>query len=124
MRVYLAGPINGCTDEECDGWRERCKRELPQIEWLDPTDHDYRGQEKGNEQNIVKDDKQMILRSHFVLANCWKPGWGTAMEIMFAHLLGIPVVSVSENPSPWIVVHSKASFPSIGAALGFIKEVY
>ena len=25
MKVYLGGPINGCTDEEASGWREAVK---------------------------------------------------------------------------------------------------
>lgn len=26
--VYLAGPINGCSDDECKDWRNYVKREL------------------------------------------------------------------------------------------------
>jgi len=29
MKVYLCGPINGCTDEECKNWRETVKAQLP-----------------------------------------------------------------------------------------------
>ena len=25
LKVYLAGPINGCTDEECKAWRAQAR---------------------------------------------------------------------------------------------------
>jgi nucleoside 2-deoxyribosyltransferase len=121
MKVYLAGPINGCTDEECDGWRGYCKARLPQVEWLDPTDHDFRGKESENAEEIVRLDKEMILSSDYVLANCWKPGWGTAMEIMYAFFHGKKVVAVSERPSPWVTTHCRRVYPSLDMALGFIE---
>ena len=45
MKVYLCGPIAGCTDEECMDWRENAKTILhnANISTLDPMRRDYRG---------------------------------------------------------------------------------
>lgn len=44
MKVYLAGPINGCTDAEAKNWREELKTHFPNA--IDPMKRDYRGVER------------------------------------------------------------------------------
>lgn len=117
MRVYLAGPINGCTDEEAHGWRDELKPLLEAAghEWVDPMRRDYRGREMepGIAKEIVEGDILDIIDCDAVLAMCPKPSVGTSMEIFFAHReLALPVVVVvpddGRDPSPWLVVHSTA----------------
>jgi hypothetical protein len=43
MKVYLCGPINGCTDSECIDWRAAAKKRLSDT--IDPMRRDYRGRE-------------------------------------------------------------------------------
>lgn len=43
MKVYLCGPINGCTDDQCKNWREAAKQVLSDT--VDPMRRDYRGRE-------------------------------------------------------------------------------
>jgi len=43
MKIYLAGGINGLSDQECREWREKAKGLLPGHAILDPMDRDYRG---------------------------------------------------------------------------------
>lgn len=144
--MYLAGPINGCTDEEAFGWRRDIKKELAQqqIEWIDPLDRDFRGKEVLNYMDIVENDLEAIRKSDIVLAYLWKenqPYFGTSMEIMYAHMIGVPVVSVmpfptltvkgdklkkelgGENPNfhPWIKYHSKSVVATLPDALDIIK---
>jgi nucleoside 2-deoxyribosyltransferase len=113
MRVYLGGPINGCTDEEANGWREQVKPILERhgIGWVDPMDRDYRGREMepGIAAEIVELDKQDIDSCDVLLMNCPKPSVGTSMEILYGWNRGKHVVSVippGSTPSPWLVYHS------------------
>ena len=41
IKVYLCGPINGCTDTEAKNWREAVKEHFPAS--VDPMKRDYRG---------------------------------------------------------------------------------
>lgn len=122
MRVYLGGAINGCTDDEASGWRESVKEVLSANghEWRDPMDRDYRGREMepGIAEAIVLGDKLDITECDVALMNCVKPSWGTAMEIMFANMAGVPVPVVAVLPegvipSPWLVYHADVRFGSI-----------
>lgn len=114
MKIYLGGPINGCTDEEASGWRDALK---PLIEargdvFIDPMRRDYRGREMepGIAEEIVRGDLDDIDSSDVLLMNCPKPSVGTSMEIFYGHSTGKPVVVVIPDdgraPSPWLVVHS------------------
>jgi hypothetical protein len=87
MIFYLGGPINGCTDEEANGWRSAVKPliEAAGHDWIDPMARDYRGREMepGIAAEIVENDKDDILRSDVLLMNCPKPSVGTSMEVLF-----------------------------------------
>lgn len=105
MKVYLAGAINGCTDEQAKGWREEIKRRLPNIEWLDPMDRDYRGQEDQNVEAIVLADIGDIVLADVVLVHAAFPSWGTAMETWEASGRGKTVivwVEPGRPVSPWL----------------------
>lgn len=118
-RVYLAGPINGCSDEEANDWRSDVKEALPGFEFVDPMDRDYRGREldDGVAAEIVDGDKADISTCGVVLAMCPRPSFGTAMEVLYAWERGKRVLVVSERPSPWLVHHAGAVFPTLTDAL-------
>jgi nucleoside 2-deoxyribosyltransferase len=125
--VYLAGPINGCNDDEAKSWRERVIElaGTEEFEFLDPMRRDYRGTEEGNEEAIVNGDLEDIVNCDVVLANCWKPSFGTAMEIYHSYLDGAPPIVISppnQKVSPWLVVHSSAIVNSIEDAVIVLKE--
>lgn len=113
MKVYLGGPINGCTDEEASGWREAVKKILDQkgYTYNDPMDRDYRGREleEGIAAKIVEGDKEDIAECDILLMNCPKPSWGTAMEIFWGWACGKNVLVVlpeGTKASPWIIYHT------------------
>lgn len=114
MRVYLGGPINGCTDEEAHGWRDELKPLLEEIghEWVDPMRRDYRGREMepGIAGEIVRGDLEDIDSCDALIMNCPKPSVGTSMETFYAHERGKFIVAVIPDddgqPSPWLVEHS------------------
>jgi nucleoside 2-deoxyribosyltransferase len=113
VKVYLGGPINGCTDEEANGWREAVKDVLAArgIEWCDPMDRDYRGRElePGIAAAIVDGDKEDIDDCDVLLMNGPKPSYGTAMEVLYGSLNGKRVLVVHPEgtvPSPWVIHHA------------------
>lgn len=121
MRVYLGGPINGCTDAEASGWREAVKAVLAEHghSWCDPMDRDYRGRElePGIAQKIVLGDMADITDCDVLLMNAPKPSYGTAMEIRYGRENGkrvIVVHPVGTVPSPWVIYHaSEIRFGSV-----------
>ena len=107
--VYLAGGINGLSDEEAKGWRNAAARELVSLyDILDPMVRDYRGVEAQNVEEIVTGDLLDISISDIVLVRAERPSWGTAMELVYAKEMGKYVIAfgAGERPSPWLVFHA------------------
>ena len=113
MITYLAGPINGCTDDEANNWRDLAKKRLGVENCLDPMRRDYRGIEDQSTEAIVHGDLEDIDSSDVMLANCWQVSWGTAMEIFYAAERGIRVFAVvpkTAKISPWLRYHAEIFF--------------
>lgn len=115
--VYLGGPINGCTDEEAHGWRERVKPLLEAKGYLviDPMVRDYRGREMedGIAEEIVENDKTDIRQSEYLLMSCPKPSVGTSMEVFYGRTLGRHIYCVLPEGavvSPWLQYHATKIF--------------
>lgn len=124
MRVYLCGPINGCTDAECMDWRAEVKRHFPDA--VDPMKRDYRGKEAESYREIVELDKRDVRSVDIVLVNYVKPSVGTAMEVFYAWTLGTPVILLCEqsaNLSPWLRYHSMSIVHSVADAVAKIREI-
>lgn len=122
--IYLCGPINGCTDEECKDWRSVVKAKW-EGRCLDPMRRDYRGRETESVNEIVTLDKVDIANSDALIVNYDKPSVGTAMEVYLAFTSGklIAVVARPETTiSPWLRYHSHTIVPSFDQALNFILE--
>lgn len=147
MKVYLAGPINNCTDEEAYGWRRDLKLQFRDtvIQPVDPLDRDFRGKEVMNYRDIVENDLEAIRKSDCVLAYLWKfdqPYFGTSMEIIYANLIGVPVVTVMPFPTtvkgdkllkelggknlnfhPWIQYYSKYVVRTMDEAIALLYKM-
>jgi nucleoside 2-deoxyribosyltransferase len=122
--LYLCGPINGCTDEECKDWREAAK-----AAWggptIDPMRRDYRGKEDESVNEIVELDKIDVMNSDALLVNYDRPSVGTSMEILYAFERGKLVVVVArqgERISPWLHYHSHKICHSFSDAFKFLAE--
>jgi hypothetical protein len=125
MLIYLAGAINGCTDEECKDWREYIKSQVGEENTLDPMRRDYRGRELDCVEEIVEGDKVDIDLSTHLLVHFDKPSVGTSMEILYAWERKIPVIVVTNKEvklSPWLIYHSDKVFNSFEEAIKFIRE--
>jgi nucleoside 2-deoxyribosyltransferase len=123
MYVYLAGPINGCTDDEALTWRDTVRYRV-NATCIDPMRRDYRGREDECVNDIVEMDKKDIDRADIVLANCWQVSWGTAMEILYAwehRKRVIAVVPDGVRVSPWLRYHAEV-MRSLDEALRILPE--
>lgn len=107
MKIYLAGPINGCTDAQANDWRTEAKKSLP--DHLDPMARDYRGKEAESVNEIVEGDKADIDSCDAVLVWFERPSVGTSMEVLYAWERKKPVVAVNKSGKPigpWLAYHS------------------
>jgi nucleoside 2-deoxyribosyltransferase len=132
MRVYLCGPMAGCTDEEAGAWRKAATLHLNGfgITTLDPMDRDYRYTNYGDNPEsvlpqLVEEDKIDIEMSDVVLVNYTKPSTGTAMEIIIAWQRAKRVIVV--NPlglqlSPWVHYHAHKVYGSMYEAYDHIVQ--
>jgi nucleoside 2-deoxyribosyltransferase len=122
--IYLAGPINGCTDEECSDWRKMFKQQFPNA--LDPMVRDYRGKEDECYREIVDLDKRDIHDCDAVVVNYVKPSVGTSMEVFLAWSIGKPVCVVARDDakiSPWLRYHSTTIVHSFDEAYEWLKRI-
>lgn len=125
MKVYLCGPINGCTDAECKDWRGAA-RDFFGDYCIDPMKRDYRGREAESYREIVDLDKRDVRMADVLLVNYVKPSVGTAMEVFYAWTLGKPVVlwcSPDAVISPWLRYHSTAIVHTLADAVTKIREI-
>lgn len=114
MKVYLAGPITGCDDDEANDWRTIVGACIGRAghQVLDPMDWaDMRGKElePGVPQRIVKLDKRAIRDADVMFVNALQGvSVGTTMEILYAYNCSVPVVLVTRQQplSPWYQYHA------------------
>lgn len=121
--VYLCGPINGCTDEECKDWRAAAKAALPKT--VDPMRRDYRGREDECVQEIVVSDKADIDGCRALLVNYDRPSVGTSMEVLYAWERGKKVVVVAKKGtklSPWLRYHATVIVDSFALAFKVLGD--
>jgi hypothetical protein len=107
MKIYLCGPIGGCTDEECKNWRDMVTEHG--YDTIDPMRRDYRGRKGDFSKEIVEGDKIDIFQSDVLLVNYNRPSVGTSMEILFAWEQNKTIILVSPPGivlSPWLKYHS------------------
>ena len=79
MKIYLAGPINGCSDDEATTWRDwfkngtrfpdvpGSKQHIQSAKYIDPMKRDYRGKELTDYREIVDLDKLDIQAADVVV---------------------------------------------------------
>lgn len=136
--VYLAGGINGLSDEDANDWRDKAKRLLPrEIGVLDPMSRDYRGVEDANVEAIVSGDLADIAKCDAVIAYCPRPSWGTAMEIHHVATEAkwgrdsnnyvkprrtVAIVPAGQSVSPWLRFHAEAVVETLEAAVELVTD--
>lgn len=123
--IYLCGPINGCTDEECKSWRSLVTSIWP-GRIIDPMRRDYRGREAESVTDIVELDKIDVCAAEALIVSYDKPSVGTSMEVLYAFERGklvIVVTSPGVNISPWLRYHSHRIVYSYLDAVACVSEL-
>jgi len=131
-KIYLAGPIDGCTLQETTQWRNAIHAELSmQFDILDPARKSFEDMVTdrmsclSHAGVVCEHDKSAIDNCDILLANCWKPSAGTSMEIMYAYERGRTVLSIvpkNAHLSPWVARHSQAIFLTTDEAINFLRN--
>jgi len=128
--IYLCGPIQNRSDEECVLWRSKATALLDPLPVLNPIRRNYRGREldDGIAAEVVEGDIDDISKAACLLVMFDRPSVGTAMEIRAAYMeYSIPVfvVDISDSPrSPWLIYHTTQFFGSLEDACAFISGIY
>jgi len=125
MKIYLCGPINGCTDDEAITWREWFKSQPSFFDFIDPMKRDYRGKEAQDYREIVELDKRDVREVDLLIVMYAQPSVGTSMEIFYAWTIGKPVIVINESNkpiSPWLRYHATAIVGTKELALAKAKE--
>ena len=124
MIVYLAGAIKGCSDTECNSWRDEAIDVLNRnnIGTLNPMDRDYRGIEDENVNEIVELDKKDINNSDILLVSYIKPSVGTSMEVLYGYEKNKYIITftIETKISPWLRYHSDKIYNSLTEGLNEI----
>jgi nucleoside 2-deoxyribosyltransferase len=120
--IYLCGPINGRSDDDCKTWRSAVSARF--ADTLDPMRRDYRGKEAESFREIVELDKIDVASCDVVLVYFDKPSVGTSMEMLYAWERGKRIVLVDRSAaplSPWLRYHSHAVFKSLDEAMEHLE---
>jgi nucleoside 2-deoxyribosyltransferase len=123
-RIYLAGPIRGCTDEQARGWREQVKQQLAGLyDFSDPMARDYRGREhEVDPAEIVEEDVAALATCTDVLVNCERASWGTAMELLYASGNRSYILAFGAGTlSPWVAYHASGVVPTLDDAIAYLR---
>ena len=128
MRVYLCGPMTGCSYADASEWRDEAKFWLRRhgITALDPMDRDYRDNPLSHLPALVEEDKIDIELSDVLLVNFSGKSVGTSMEVMYGWDHGKRVIIVSEDytEDPWLVYHSHNIYRTMQEAYDKIFRLF
>lgn len=114
MKVYLAGPITGCSYDGCTSWREHVKTTLSKdgIECFSPLrskiylreemeiEPSYDEYPLSTNRGITTRDRWDATRCDVLLVNvigATKVSVGTVLEMAWADLSRTPIVFVTDN---------------------------
>ena len=99
FKVYLAGPISGCNEDEAYAWRKAVKEQYGEyLEFSDPTDvirsdKDYQPGKATNPRTIVEADLFKVESADGLLVNMWCASIGSTCGLIHAKHAGKPVVA-------------------------------
>lgn len=122
-RIYLAGPISGCNEDQRTQWRREVRRGFgEEFDFVDPTDN-LIGREQ-SDYEVVAADAEAIRACDAVLANMWRESIGTAFGILHAHSAGRVVVVNDPNfvNNRMVTFYADAVERTLPASLNAIRK--
>jgi len=90
LRVYLAGPIRGCNDEQRTCWRNEIKQTLKK-------DFDFEDPAEWADDYVLSREISKLEACDILVANMWKESIGTTLGVIRARHQGKPVVLIDPN---------------------------
>lgn len=110
-KVYLAGGMSDLSVEEYTEWRENIislSKGRKDISFFNPPDYyNFESKNYKSEKEIMEFDLYNLRRSDLVIVNFNESNSiGTAMELMLAKELRIPVIGINEDDKqlhPWLL---------------------
>jgi hypothetical protein len=110
-KLYLAGGIWGIKDPF--GWRHDATEMLPEgWEAVDPLKLSGGIWKEGDDAvKLIDTDLTAIEESNALACRIDVASWGSAMELFYAHELGMPTIGLRLDkhhalaPGPWLRVH-------------------
>ena len=97
MKIYLAGPIELCSEDEILVWRNYVETKLNDYEIITPKYH------LGSAGEIFENTRTNVERCDVVFANLPKAinarraSYGTIFEVAYGHALGKKVMIISDD---------------------------
>lgn len=110
MKIYLAGPIEGCSFDEIKVWRDYVKHHLFDYDCIEPRDNLIDSKE------IFNSNKEDVQNADITFAflpkniNYKRASYGTIFEISYAYSIGKKVIIVSDDE----YVHNHPVMKEIG----------
>ena len=102
--VYLAGPIEGCNDDEINEWRDYAKHEfVDNIIGINPYRAESNSDSAESKKRVVMKNYMDVTACDLILAylpkqmNDRRPSYGTVCEIAWGYSLQKPIVIVSDD---------------------------
>lgn len=125
--VYLAGPIEGCTEEERNSWRNDIKNSLLLSDITSFSPDDAQIENRADEHEIFHKDLFQIRQCDIVLVNLEhmnKKSFGTPFEMGYAYAMNKLIVVVAREDQlyhPFVTMGS-VFFTDLAEAREFIKD--
>lgn len=134
--IYLTGDaieapeINMLVNDQQPDWRAIAMNKLqryglrvvnPIVEMMASSLGEEPGMDKSVRRALDLIDQCDALLANLTSPASTGPGYGTAMEIFYAHRRGKMVTVVGHSPfNPWVLSHSQARFPNMDNALEYL----
>ncbi len=123
--VYLAGPIEGCDNDEINKWRDKCHLMFNDfIVGINPYRAEMHADTSESRKRIAMKNYMDTQSCDLILAylpkeiNARRPSYGTTFEIAWGYSLRKPVVIVSDDPQ----VHHHPLMDMSGARFWDLEE--
>lgn len=136
-KIYLAGSMCGSTWEEQTKWRQQVREAIlfenyeytKKPNFFNPTQfYNFEEKRHKSESEVMEFDLYNLRSSNLVVVNFNNPSSiGTAMEIMLAKELRIPILGLNKDKKelhPWIECSCNRIFDGMRDLVNHIVEFY
>lgn len=131
FKIYLAGGMNGLTYDDYTGWRYYIisLSNRSDINFFNPPRYyNFLTKNYDTEKEIMEFDLYNLRCSDLVIVNFNSPNSiGTAMELMLAKELKIPIIGINEENKqlhPWLTECVVKMFKKLEDAWMYVSNFY